>query len=82
MITLTIDDPKLEQVYYGDFEGDDEKFIQYLSESCTPANNIEHEWDPELLERLYDEGEASGDSGLTHEELFELLRKKYDIDKI
>ena len=78
MITLTINDPKLEQVYYENFEGDDEKFIQYLSESCTPANNIEHEWDPELLERLYDEGEASGDSGLTHEEVWANLFAKYE----
>jgi len=78
MITLTINNPKLEQVYYENFEGDDEKFIQYLSESCTPANNIEHEFDAELMEKLYDEGEASGDSGLTHEEVWENLFAKYE----
>jgi hypothetical protein len=82
MITLTINDAKLEQVYYENFEGDDEKFIQYLSESCTPANNVEHKFDAKRMEKLYDEGEASGNSGLTHDEVFDRLRKKYDIDKV
>ena len=78
MITLNIDNPKLEQVYYENFEGDDEKFIQYLSESCTPSNNVVPQWDAELIEKLYDEGEASGDSGLTHEEVWANLFAKYE----
>jgi len=80
MITLNINDAKLEQVYYENFEGNDENFIQYLSQSCNPANNLEHEFDVELMEKLYDEGEASGDSGLTHEEVWENLFAKYEKD--
>jgi hypothetical protein len=79
MITLHIDNPELERVYYEEFGGDEERFVAFISQSCS-ANNTHFAIDAATMERLYDEGEASGDSGLTHEEVFEQLRAKYAID--
>ena len=77
MITLKIDDPDIEMAYYSDFDGDEKKFIEFISKSCV-ANNVEVDMDPKLLEKLYLEGVESGDSGLTHEEVWDSLFKKYD----
>ena len=79
MITLTINDLKLEQAYYENFGGDDAKFIEFLSANFH-ANNVEYNLDPAMIEEAYDEGDASGDSGLTHDEVFDKLKKKYDIN--
>ncbi len=82
MITLKIDNPEMERMFHEDFNSDNDSFVEFLSINCY-ANNVEYaNLDTKTIEKLYDEGEASGDSGLTHEEVFERLRKKYDIDKI
>ena len=81
MITLNIDNPELERLFYEDFDGNTENFVAFISENCH-ANNAEYNLDPAMIEAAYDEGDASGDSGLTHDEVFTRLRKKYDIDKI
>jgi len=78
MITLKIDNPEMERVFYEDFNGDNDSFVEFLSESCH-VNNVEYVGlDAKIIERLYDEGEDSADSGLTHEELWEKLFNKYD----
>ena len=81
MITLTINNPEIEKVFYEDFNGDNDSFIEFISQNVI-ANNIEYELDAQTIEKLYDEGIASGDSGLSHDEIFQHLRDKYDIDKI
>jgi len=81
VITLNIDNPELERIFYENCDGDTEKFVEFISESCH-VNNVEYNLDPAMIEDAYDEGDASGDSGLTHDEVFEMLRKKYDIDKV
>lgn len=78
MITLTIDNPEIEKVYYENFDGDNDKFIEFISQSCS-ANNVDYEIDAALFEKLYDEGEASGDSGYTLDEAFDMLKEKYGI---
>lgn len=77
MITVTIDDEDLERTYYEKFAGDESAFVKYLSSQCH-VNNLEYEGDLSQYEALYDEGEASGDSGLTHKELWENLFAKYE----
>ena len=77
MITLTIDNPIVEKAFYEDFDGDKDAFVEFISHNCS-ANNSNYEIDPAVLERLYDEGDASGDSGKTVEEVFEELLAKYD----
>ncbi len=79
MITLNIDNPELERVFYEDFDGDTEKFVEFISESCH-VNNAEYNLDPAMIEAAYDEGEASGDSGYTLDEAFDMLKEKYDIN--
>jgi hypothetical protein len=81
MITLTIDNPELERIFYEDFDGDNARFVEFLSQSCH-ANNVTYQLDNATIEAMIEEGEASGDSGLTHEEVFTYLREKYDIDQI
>jgi len=81
MITLEIDNPELERVFYEEFNGDTQKFTDFISESFH-VNNVVYNLDPAMIEDALDEAEASGDSGLTHDEVFDILRKKYDIDKI
>jgi len=76
MITITIDDPELERVYHG-FNGNDAKFVEYLS-LHTSANNFEYGLDAQMIEAAYDEAEAEGDSGQTLEEVFEELFEKYE----
>ncbi len=78
MITVTIDDPELERVYRS-FHGNDAKFSEYLS-LTTSANNLGYGLDAATIEAAYDEAEAEGDSGMTHDEVFDMLRKKYDIN--
>ena len=80
MITLTIDNPEMEKVFYEKFNGDNDSFVEYLSQSYYANNSDYNTIDIATLEKLYEEGTASGDSGLTHEEVFDMLFKKYDID--
>ena len=77
MITLTIDNPELERIFYEDFDGDNARFVEFLSQSCH-ANNVTYQLDNATIEAMIEEGEASGDSGLTHEEVWATLFKKYD----
>jgi len=80
MITLTIDNPEIERVFYEDFNGDNDSFIEFISQNCYVNNPEYSKLDHQTLEKLYEEGIASGDSGMTHEEVFEYLRNKYDIN--
>jgi hypothetical protein len=77
MITLTIDNPKLEMIYYKDFGGDDEKFIDFLSQTCQ-VNNLSYQLDNEAIKAMIEEGEISGESSATHEEIWKALFEKYD----
>ena len=77
MITLMIDNPVVEKAFYEDFHGDQDNFVEFISHNCS-ANNSDYDIDPAVLERLYDEGDASGDSGKTVEEVFGELLAKYD----
>ena len=77
MITLTIDNPELERIFYEDFHGDNTSFVEFLSQSCQ-ANNIFYQLDTQAIEAMIEEGEKSGDSGLTHEEVWDRLFTKYD----
>ena len=63
MITITIDNPELEKVFH-------ENNLDYSRKFS--VEEIAY------YEAAYDEGVASGDSGLTHEEVFEQLFQKYD----
>ena len=83
MITITIDNPELEKVFHENFASNNDCFVNYISHNCH-ANNLAYsskfsQEEIAYYEAAYDEGEVSGDSGLTHEEVFEALRKKYDI---
>ena len=80
MITVNINDPELERVYHG-FNDNDEKFVEYLSLRAS-ANNVEYGLDAQMIEAAYDEAEGDGSDDIDHEEVFERLRQKYDIDKI
>ena len=82
MLTLTIDNPELERVFYEDFGGDNDSFVEFLSQNCC-VNNVEYNTiDDETMVKLIQEGEDSGDSGMSHEEVFTYLREKYDINQI
>ena len=80
MITVTIDDPELEQMYHK-FNDNDVEFSKYLSLTAS-ANNVEYGLDAKIIEEAFDEAEAEGCSGFTHAEVFDQLRKKYGIDKV
>ncbi len=76
MITVTIDDPELERVYRS-FNGDDEKFSEYLS-LTTSANNLEYGLDIEMLEKAYDEADNDESNDLDHNEVWKNLFAKYE----
>ena len=82
MITITIDNPELEKVFHENFASDNDCFVDYISHNCH-ANNLAYsrKFSAEEIARYeaaYNEGKASGDSGLTHEEVWEQLFQKYD----
>ena len=78
MITVTIDDPELEEMYHK-FNDNDAEFSKYLSLTAS-ANNVGYGLDAKMIEEAYDE--AEGGEEMEHEEVFNYLRKKYDIDKV
>jgi len=80
MITLTIDNPELERIFYEDFDGDNARFVEFLSQNCH-VNNIDY-IDDAKMEELIEEGESSEDSGYSVSEAFEMLRKEFDASHI
>ena len=80
MITLTIDNPELERIFYEEFDGDTARFVEFLSQSCH-ANNIDY-MDDAKMEELIAEGEAFGDSGYSVSEAFDMLRAEFDASHI
>jgi len=80
MITITIDDPELERVYHG-FNGNDKKFVEFLSLSAS-ANNLEYGLDARMIEAAFDEADGDPADDIEHKEVFDRLRKKYDIRKV
>lgn len=77
MLTLTIDNPELEKVFYEDFGGDNDSFVEFLSQNCC-VNNVEYNTiDDETMVKLIQEGEDSGDSGYSVYDAFEMLKKEY-----
>jgi len=74
MITVTINDPELEQMYHK-FNDNDVEFSKYLS-LTTSANNAEYGLDAKMIETAYDE--ADGGEELSHEEVWADLFAKYD----
>ena len=80
MITLTIDNPELERIFYEEFDGDNTRFVEFLSQSCH-VNNIDY-IDNVKMEALIEEGESSGDSGYSVSEAFAMLRKEFDASYI
>ena len=69
MITVTINDPELERIYHA-FHEDDEKFGEYLSLTTSA-----------IVEEIHAEAKALGNNKLTDDAVFDLLKKKYDIQQ-
>jgi len=76
MITVTINDPELERVYHS-FNGNDEKFGEYLSLQ-TSANNSEYGLDAKMVEKAYDEADSDENNDLNHDEVWANLFAKYE----
>ena len=76
MITVTINDPELERIYHS-FNGNDEKFGEYLSFQ-TSANNLEYGLDAKMVEEAYDEADNNENNDLDHDEVWANLFAKYE----
>jgi len=83
MITITIDDPDLERIFYEEYNGDKEAFSAFITQSVV-ANNVDYHslggYTPNEIKQFLKEADESGESEMTHKEIFEELRKKYAID--
>jgi len=75
MITLKIDNPELERMFHEDFNGDNDSFVEFLSENCY-ANNVEYD-NFSAIKLELENKECYEDSGYTLDEAVELLEKKY-----
>ena len=75
MITITIDNPVLEQIYKEKYNQDSEKFSQYISEICIA--NEENFEDLSYLQEELNSKEANEDCGYSHEEIWDELIKKH-----
>ena len=80
MITLTIEDKKLESIFADEFHSNKESFFDFIKMSFDSFKNREIDEDLSYLEDEIQKGFDSGRSGKTHHEIFSELRKKYDIN--
>ena len=75
MITITIDNPVLEQIYKEKYNQDNEKFSQYISEICIA--NEENFEDLSYLQEEIREALKSEVLEQSHDEIWDELIKKY-----
>ena len=75
MITITIDNPVLEQIYKEKYNQDSEKFSQYISEICIA--NEENFEDLSYLQEEIREALRSEVLEQSHDEIWDELIKKY-----
>ena len=76
MITITIDNPVLEQIYKEKYNEDSEKFSQYISEICI-ANEVDFNEDLSYLQEEIREALKSEVLEQSHDEIWDELIKKY-----
>ena len=76
MITITIDNPEMERVFYEDFNGDNNSFVEFLSHECC-INNTQYNNEFSKIETILKDRECHEDSGYTFDEAVNVLEKKY-----
>jgi len=79
MITLTIEDKNVENIFLNEFYSNKEKFFEFikLSFEGIKTKNEAYDEDWSYLEDGFDEGVASGMCEQSHDEIFDELLKKY-----
>lgn len=79
MLTLTIEDKNVENIFLNEFHSNKEKFFEFIKlsfeEIKTKKETCEDDWS--YLEDGFDEGMASGMCEQSHDEIFDELLKKY-----
>ncbi|MFA6196962.1 MAG: hypothetical protein WC656_10010 [Sulfurimonas sp.] len=79
MLTLTIEDKNVENIFLNEFHSNKEKFFEFikLSFDSSKIKNETYDEDWSYLEDDFDEGIASGMCEQSHDEIFDELLKKY-----
>ncbi|MCX6053196.1 MAG: hypothetical protein NTZ60_11905 [Campylobacterales bacterium] len=79
MITLTIEDKNVENIFLNEFHSNKEKFFEFikLSFDSTKTKSESYDEDWSYLEDEIQEGIDSGMCEQSHDEIFDELIKKY-----
>ena len=72
MITLTIDDREIEDLFIYRFKRNKEKFFEFIKEFVSYE-----ERDSDYIAREYEKGEKSGICEKSHEQIWKELHEKY-----
>lgn len=79
MITLTIEDKKVENIFLNEFNSNKESFFDFIKmsfDNIKPKNSENLAYLEDEIKKGYD----SGRSKKTHSEVFAQLREKYGIN--
>ncbi len=78
MITLTIEDRSIENIFLNEFGGDKDRFFSFIKKSFQKLQNSK-DLDLSHLNSHIQKAIDSGSSGKNHAELFRDFRSKYGI---
>ena len=76
MITITLDDPEVERIFYEEYNGNKEAFAAFITQNVV-VNNVEYDQDLSYLEEELQSLEANEDCGMDIDEIWKELTNKY-----